>query len=215
MLLALFNVSRKWLHGFALAGNALAIGYCLQGSPNPLWVPLLWHSAFALVNTGQLSVAIFFKSKNKESSEKLDPLETFLKKTAFVHFPDKALVDLVQLGVEGRISKGEFILRMGQPTPEFYCILEGLASGMVENVKQNDYLPGKLIGEMLLIGQNLATQDIVANTDLKLLAWSTDSIGHWVGKDKQRIALLHAAVGAQIVDFFLIDAKKQKVEAAA
>lgn len=213
LLLSFLNLSKKWLHGLALAGSALAILYCFLAEKEPLWVPLVWNSAFAFINAILLLPAFFGKlGKNKEKREKLDPMEEMLKRSSFSHFPDKALIDFVRFGIEGTVNKGEQILKAGDPLSEFFCLLEGTASAYSAKVKQDDFVPGKLIGEGLLLGQTTTPSSVVANTNVKMLAWTMDAVNQWVGKDTKRLSMLQAVVGAQIVDRTLTQARKAKTQ---
>src|SRR3989338_4099611 len=91
MLIAFIGRNSGWARGFVVAVSLVGIFYSLRAENEPLWVPLVWNSLFFTINFSY----IFFMSWGFQRN-RLDPLEAFLKQTAFSQFSNRELKALVR-----------------------------------------------------------------------------------------------------------------------
>ena len=200
-----FFKETMWIRFYIMWGCAAAIIYALIAEREPLWVPLFWFSGFLVLNAIQ-----YFFLKRKVKTEKIDPLETFLLKHVFSVFSPSDLRALIMVGIEGSVSNGEYLAKAGEPMKEIYCILQGTVTLMQDGVKCGVVGAGRLVGEMMLLGEQNSPYDILVSSDIKALAWSMENIEAWSAKSSKRLTLLQSAIGNQMVERIVSEKAAEK-----
>ncbi|MGZ3693424.1 MAG: Crp/Fnr family transcriptional regulator [Bdellovibrionota bacterium] len=186
------------LRCFAIAASIATIFYAASFKEATLWVPILWNTLFICANVLQLSLARW-----KNRGAKLNPLETFLAKTALESFPPSEIKSFVRVASEGELAVGQPLIRSGTQLSHLFCILQGEADITLNSTKLDRFGPGKFLGEMSLLTQSLTRADVTAATNMKLLVWPHNEIEKWVGSDSSRLGLLQTALGRQVVEALL------------
>ncbi|HEY8279696.1 MAG TPA: cyclic nucleotide-binding domain-containing protein [Bdellovibrionota bacterium] len=195
MFLGLLCPSIHLLRKFFLAGSVLAVLFALKAEAQPLWVPLAWHGAFILLNGIQVTRDSF-----RRHQQKLDPMEQFLKDTAFQQFSNEEVRSFIRHGMEGKAEPEGYLARTGEASQDICCILQGTAEIFENGVKIGEVAAGRLIGMHCLLGEATVYYDVIAKTEVSAMVWTLTAIHDWVGKDTKRLAALQGVMGAQIVE---------------
>lgn len=118
---------------------------------------------------------MFGHRKKAVRAGETDPaLAAQLAKVAFFEgFTDDELARVLQLAEEVAAERGAVLIDQGRVGQECYVILEGEAGVHVadEHVATNG--PGSMIGEMALIEHRPRNATVIAETDMRLLAFDT------------------------------------------
>jgi hypothetical protein len=187
-----------WLRALAIGSSLLALFYAFTASAEPLWIPILWNAAFALVNGVHLAL-----SRWRGRDVRLDPLEDFLAKTVLANFPPAEVRSLASLASEGELPAGAQLIQEGTKIDKLYCLVKGRVDVVVRGNKVAELGPGRFVGEMSLLTRSKTRADVLVAADIKALIWSHESIEGWVNSDASRLALLQTAMGTQVVEELL------------
>ncbi|HEY8279976.1 MAG TPA: cyclic nucleotide-binding domain-containing protein [Bdellovibrionota bacterium] len=187
-----------WLRSIAIAASSAAIYYSFVVADEPLWIPILWHALFVLMNGVHLVL-----SRWRSRDVKLDALEDFLAKTVLMNFPPAEVKSFSSLAGEGELPSGSQMIRAGTSIQHLFCILKGKVDVLAQGKKVAELGPGRFVGEMSLLTRSATRADVVAAADLKLLVWTHENIEKWVNSDASRLGLLQTALGTQVVEELL------------
>ena len=164
----------------------------------PLWIPILWNTLFIATNIVQILI-----TKWRARAVTLDPLETFLSKTALHNFPHAEVKSFAAIAKDGDIPAGKQLIQADTDLDYLFCLLKGKVDIINRGEKCAELGPGSFVGEMSLLTKAKTRADVVATSDLRLLAWPHDAIEKWIASDATRLTLLQQALGTQVVDQLL------------
>jgi len=187
-----------WLRMFALSASIVAILYAFNLLSEPLWVPILWHCIFIFINAFQIFLALCKKRKVK-----LNLTEQFLAKTVLSNFSSAEVKNFVNIANSQSALANTQLIIEGQELKNLYFMMEGSATILSAKEKIAQLTAGYFIGEMSLLTQSAARADVVTDVDCKFLNWSHEKIDQWVGEDAQRLSMLQASLGTQIVEVLM------------
>ncbi|HUC13317.1 MAG TPA: cyclic nucleotide-binding domain-containing protein [Acidimicrobiales bacterium] len=77
---------------------------------------------------------------------------------------------IAQLGSKVDVEEGTVLTEKGKPGHEFFLVLEGVASCNVGRHEVRRFGPGQFFGEMALLHGGVRSADVVAKSDMRLLA---------------------------------------------
>jgi CRP-like cAMP-binding protein len=80
---------------------------------------------------------------------------------------------IAQLGSTVDIEEGTVLTKRGNPGLEFFLVLDGVASCNVGRREVRRFGPGEFFGEMALLYGGVRSADVVAKSDMRLLALSS------------------------------------------
>lgn len=188
----------NYLRGTAIVASLFTIYYSFTASTDPLWVPILWHFFFILVNTLHLGLNHW-----RHREIKLTATENFLHKTVLSNFPPAEVRSFLQISMSGSMPRGKQLIKSGTELNFLFCITAGHADIYSQGEKIGELGVGRFVGEMSLLTQSKTRADVVAGADLKFLAWAHEAIEKWVDSDAYRLSLLQTALGTQVVEVLL------------
>lgn len=82
----------------------------------------------------------------------------------------KELRAIAQLGSTARVEAGTVLTTRGRSGSEFFLVLDGVAACCVGRREVRRFGPGDFFGEMALLYGGVRTADVVAMSDMQLLA---------------------------------------------
>jgi CRP/FNR family transcriptional regulator, cyclic AMP receptor protein len=99
---------------------------------------------------------------------------------------------LVGLGTTLHVGAGRVLTSQGRRGREFFLVVSGVASCLVDGDRVAEFGPGDFFGELSLLTDNPRTATVIADTDMDLVVFSAQEFDH----------LLHGSpsVAAQMVD---------------
>ena len=80
---------------------------------------------------------------------------------------------IAQLGTTVEVEDGAVLTKKGKPGHEFFLVLEGVASCRVGRREVRRFGPGEFFGEMALLYGGVRSADVVATSEMRLLALSS------------------------------------------
>lgn len=187
-----------FLRVFIILASVIAIVYGFNFGAEPTWVPIFWHTAIILVNGLQLTYTYWRRRKVS-----LNPLESFLYKTALSSFTPVEVKEFVRIGERRRIMKDEKIIEEGSDLDRLYFIVEGFTDILTGKKKVAELSAGYFVGEMSLLTQSKTKAEVRTASDCEFICWPHEKIDAWVGQDPSRLSMLQSALGAQIVEVLL------------
>lgn len=106
-------------------------------------------------------------------NDKADP-EWLAKVGFFADFSDSELEKVADLGVKVSAAPGAELTDQGRFGDVCYVIVEGSANVLIGGEYVTTVGPGSMVGEMALIGHRPRSATVVAETDMTLVAFSTE-----------------------------------------
>lgn len=184
------------LRMLAMAGSAcLALAAGLTGTNWPLCFA---NVAFFAANGIHLALL-----RRQPTAASLDPLETFLSKTALMNFPPAEIRSFLARAKEGELDKGRPLVKAGTELGYLFLVVSGGVSVIIEQQKITDLNAGCWVGEMSLLTKSQTRADVVTHSPSKFLVWAHSDIDEWINGDPVRLAHLQTALGAQVVEQLL------------
>jgi cAMP-dependent protein kinase regulator len=88
----------------------------------------------------------------------------------FSHCSQRELRRIAPLGTPVKVKKGRMLIRRGAIGNEFFLVISGVASCRIGNRQVDEFTSGGYFGELALLYDGPRTADVVAETDMDLLA---------------------------------------------
>lgn len=108
----------------------------------------------------------------------------------FVELYDDEIDAIIEKCSVMSLEEGQFIIKDGEEGDDFFIILTGAAAVKKGDVVLAELRKGDLFGEMVLLGQNIRTADIIANTYTDVLVMNYSSIFSFYDKHPKIFSLL-------------------------
>lgn len=198
-LLAFLFRTVVWLRLFAILGSVAAIAYSYYVSSFPLWVPIIWHGLYLIVNLVQLLV-----SRWQSRSVRLNPIEDYLAQTALESFSSAEVKRFVSYAEEHQVGPQQEIIQEGESLDMLFFVLGGAANVIQGGQVVAQLSAGYFIGEMSLLTKSEARATVVSAQPMHVLTWHHSAIDEWVKGDASRLAMLQTALGNQIVEVLMV-----------
>ena len=111
-------------------------------------------------------------------SNSLKKIEIFKKVPLFSVLHGRNLKEIVNIADEIQVKAGRFMVQEGRGGWHFYLIAEGQARVEKNGKKMRTLGPGEFFGEISLIDREPRTASVIAESDMTVLAVSSQYFAH-------------------------------------
>jgi hypothetical protein len=158
------------LRVLALVSDILIIPY-YYFQHNPLWPPIFWALAFAIVNGAQI-VALMSERRPVILSKK----EEELHRVAFATVDRREFLKMASLARWIELPPGMLIFRKDQRISDAIILLSGEIDAVLDGKVIWVYRPGQLIGNVSAFSGLVSPVDVVTREPTRLAMWDMEQM---------------------------------------
>ena len=162
--------SMVWLRVLAIIAAASTFPY-FYFQVEPLWSALFWQSCFLLVNLVNLLILLW--SRRGASFDQEEHLAYEIK---FSDLKPWEARPIFKYAHRRHMEAGIKLLEEGQENESLFLILEGKFLVLKDGVEIASLEAGQFIGELSFLGDHVASADVIAVEDARLLYWNWEQM---------------------------------------
>jgi hypothetical protein len=178
-----------WLRVAAVLGLGLEILYFALTS-SQLYTGIAWDVIFISINTFHLVLLT-----RDRFSVSLGKAERELLKCALSGLCNAQIAKVLKTGTWRELSTGSCLMVEGGPVGELHFVQRGRLAVYVNGVHVAELGPGALVGEIAFLMNNAATATVIADTEVRLIAFDRDRLMLCCRSDEQISAAVHRLIG--------------------
>jgi Popeye protein conserved region len=174
------------LRVLALVSDVLIIPY-YYFQHKPLWPPIFWGLAFAIVNGAQI-VALISERRPVILSKK----EEELHRVAFATVDKREFLKMASLARWIELPPGMLIFRKDHRISDAVILLSGEIDAVLDSKVIWVYRPGQLIGNVSAYSGLVSPVDVVTRGQTRLAMWDMEQMAEFAAnRPELRAQLLH------------------------
>jgi hypothetical protein len=174
------------LRVLALVSDVLIIPY-YYFQHEPLWPPIFWGLAFAIVNGAQILVLI-----SERHPVILSQKEEELHRMAFGSIDKREFLKMASLARWIELPPGMLIFKKDQRISDAIILLSGEIDAVLDGKVILVYRPGQLIGNVSAYSGLVSPVDVVTRERTRLAMWDMEQVIEFTAnKPELRAKLLH------------------------
>ncbi len=171
----------------SMIASSCAIIFQLTALPEPLMMIVWWNLLFIAINGTRVFIMVQDRLKVNFTEE-----ETELFYTNFRSFTPVEYMKLLRAGQWINIPAGDLLISEGEEHARVCVIYNGRAAIRKHGRKIARISDGSFLGEMSFFDKKPASADVVAESDLKMVAWRREDLDQLLKRNPTMTHSLHA-----------------------
>ncbi len=157
--------SMFWLRLLAIVAAVSTFPYFYFQS-EPLWSALFWQACFLGVNLVNFVILLYSRR-----GANFDDHEHLAYEIKFADLKPHEVRPIFKYAEQLTIAKDDVLLQDGEENETLYLILQGQCKVLKYHYDVAMLEPGHFVGELSFLSGDPINADVIAATDLKLMAW--------------------------------------------